>query len=297
MQPAQLLHHINAMHTTTFELLHPYPDGEQGAFALADQQGRQGVLKWEPGAPDPHRAQEVRAITNLLRTQGYPAPRYLAIGSTPQGTYSIQEALPGAPSRHLTAAQLTRLLELNALQRDQAFPGMRDWHAEVIQTVLAGGDGYCLHVSLQRHAHRTAHLLTELQRIVASHRDEPHRSGDIVHGDFQHANILLHHDRVSGIIDWQAPGAGDCSFDLATLLFYAYDDLDARERLWRYALAHASLHLLSMYCAHLILRQVDWSLRHHDRATGERYILRGEALLQEIAQRASSATPGEGAHI
>jgi hypothetical protein len=47
-------------------------------------------------------------------------------------------------------------------------------------------------------------------------------------------------------------------------------------------LRRASLELLSMYLAHLILRQVDWSLRHHDQSTSERYITRGQMLLQEI---------------
>jgi Ser/Thr protein kinase RdoA (MazF antagonist) len=296
MQPVQLLQHINAVHATTFELAYSYPDGEQGAFAISDAQGRQGVLKWQAGACDLQRAQEVEVITRQLRTSGYPAPRYLCIGSTAQGIYSIQETLPGAPLRHLSGAHLTRLLELNALQREQALAGLPDWHAEAIATVLCGGNGYCLHASLQQHAQRTRQLLTELQRLVALNREEPHRSNDIVHGDFQHANILLHNAQISGIIDWQAPGAGDSSFDLATLLFYAYDDPGIREPLWRHALAHASLKLLSIYCAHLILRQVDWSLRHHERATGERYILRGEALLQDLAQRASSVAPGEDTH-
>jgi hypothetical protein len=288
MQPAQLLQHINAVHATTFDLLYAYPDGEQGAFALLDTWGRQGVLKWQSGAPDLHRAQQIRVITDLLCTHGYPAPRYLVIGSTPEGVYSIQETLPGAPAGQLTTAHLTRLLELNALQRGQGIAGLRDWHTEAIQTVLCGGDGYCLHTSLQHHTQRTAHLLTELQRLVAINRDEPHRANDLVHGDFQHANILVHNDQISGIIDWQEPGCGDCSFDLTTLLFYSYDDPVMHEQLWQHALARTSLNLLTIYCAHLILRQVDWSLRHHDRPTGARYIRRAEALLQELAQRASS---------
>ncbi|MFL5627796.1 MAG: hypothetical protein ACJ788_19625 [Ktedonobacteraceae bacterium] len=51
---------------------------------------------------------------------------------------------------------------------------------------------------------------------------------------------------------------------------------------------HATLNLLNVYFAHLILRQVDWSLRHHDRKTSERYIARGHALLQDSADCARS---------
>lgn len=289
MQPAQLVQQINAAHATSFNLLSAYPDGEQGAFALIDLQGRQSVLKWQPGACDLHRARQVQVLTDLLRSHGYPAPRYLLIGSIPEGIYSVQEALPGAPVRHLSYGHLIRLLEIHALQQGLALTGMKDWHNEAIQTVLCGGDGYCLHASLQHYADHTSHLLTELQRRVAINRDEPHRTNDIVHGDFQHANILVHNEQISGIIDWQGPGSGDCSFDLATLLFYSYDDPVICEHLWRHALAQASLNLLTIYCSHLILRQVDWSLRHHDRATAERYIQRSETLLQDLAQRASSA--------
>lgn len=286
MQPAQLVQYINTVHGTTFELVRQYPDGEQGAFALSDKEGRQGVLKWHPDASSTSRVQQSQTVTvtNLLRESGYPAPRYLLIGATSDGVYSIQEALPGSPIRHLTTAHLARLLELNALQRGRAIAGLRDWHAEAVHTVLSGGDGYCLHSSLQHHSRRTASLLEELQRLVLLNRDEPHRTNDIVHGDFQHANILLYNDQISGIIDWQAPSTGDCSFDLATLLFYSYDDLAIRERLWRYILAQSSLNLFSVYCAHLILRQVDWSLRHHERPIGERYIVRGETILREIHQ-------------
>src|SRR5712691_11986554 len=102
-------------------------------------------------------------------------------------------------------------------------------------------------------------------------------------------NILIHNEQISGIVDWDGFASGDCNFDIATLLFYSYDDLEARERLWDYMLRQASIKLLSMYFAHLILRQVDWSLRHHDQATSERYITRGQRLLQEIESRFSLA--------
>ncbi len=80
---------------------------------------------------------------------------------------------------------------------------------------------------------------------------------------------------------------GAFAFDIATLLFYSYDNLVVRELLWRAVLQRGSLNLLRLYFAHLILRQVDWSLRYHDQATSERFISRGWALLQEIEYRAN----------
>jgi hypothetical protein len=282
MKLATLLQHINIAHGTTFALLERYSDGEQGAFAIIDRSGRRGIMKWQPGISNLSRMHDARAVTNLLRTMHYPTPHYLFIGCAQEGVYSIQTALPGTPMRSITKPLVVRLLELNQLQKDRALSNLPDWHREAVTTVLFGGVGYCLHTSLQHHSQETSHLLKTLQTMTSTYQHEPHRTGDIVHNDFQPSNILIHDGEVSGIIDWDAPYAGDCVFDIATLLFYTYDDLAARELLWHAALERASLNLLRLYFAHLILRQVDWSLRYHDSATSERYIARGWALLQQI---------------
>ncbi|MEO7019282.1 MAG: aminoglycoside phosphotransferase family protein [Ktedonobacteraceae bacterium] len=288
MNLAELLQHINVLHETTFALVEKYPDGEQGAFMVEDHLNNRWVLKWAPGASNLHWMQGAKTVTDLLRSIGYPAPYYLLIGLIPTGIYSIQSVLPGVPLRSPTLALLPRLLELNELQAGQAITGRKDWHQEVITTVLVGGNGYCLHPSLQQYSQNTADLLQTLQALVMAHRDEPHRTSDIVHGDFQHSNILIQAGQISGIVDWDNTFAGDSIFDITTLLFYSYDIIEVREQLWNYALERASLTLLSVYFAHLILRQVDWSLRHHDQITSERYINRGQTLLQEIAYRSRS---------
>lgn len=283
MEPSQLLQTINHTQGTTFSLLQRYPDGEQGAFAITDKQGKHYVLKWNPNTSSLRDLEDAKTSTDLLHSIAYPVPRYAFIGHAFTGIYSIQEALPGSPIPHLTAKFLPRLLELNALQRDRALASQRDWHQEAVETVLSGRNGYCLHSSLQEHSRETAQLLQELQRLVATHQDAPHRTNDIVHGGFQHANILIHNEEVSGIVDWSAPGMGDCVFDLVTLLFYAYDDPTMLQQLWQSALELASPQLLSVYCAHMILRQVDWSLHYHDQAASDQYIKQGQALIRDLA--------------
>jgi hypothetical protein len=287
MKPTTLLQHINIAHGTTFALIARYSDGEQGAFSIIDRSGRYGVMKWQPDVTNLSRMQDAKAVTDHLRNIHYPAPHYLFIGCTQEGVYSIQTTLPGSPMRAITEPLVARLLELNQLQENHAFPSLPDWHREVVSTVLFGGVGYCLHTSLEHHSQETKTLLKTLQTLTSTYQHAPHRTGDIVHNDFQHSNILIHDEQISGIIDWDAPYAGDCVFDITTLLFYSYDNLEACEILWHVALEQASLNLLRLYFAHLILRQVDWSLRYHDSATSERYIARGWALLQEIEQRSS----------
>jgi hypothetical protein len=54
---------------------------------------------------------------------------------------------------------------------------------------------------------------------------------------------------------------------------------------WQKALEWASIETLSVYLAHLVLRQVDWSLRHHRADIAEQYIQRSAALLTEVFTR------------
>jgi aminoglycoside phosphotransferase (APT) family kinase protein len=85
-----------------------------------------------------------------------------------------------------------------------------------------------------------------------------------VHYDFTLANLLTTDGGISGVIDINPPTlTGDRAFDLATMLFYLYDRDGIRERLRGRALELTDQHALNAYLAHMVLRQVDWSLRHH----------------------------------
>jgi len=71
---------------------------------------------------------------------------------------------------------------------------------------------------------------------------------------------------ITGVIDINPPLlAGDRAFDLATLLFYHYDHDDIRDVLRARLLNMAGPEAARTYLAHMVLRQVDWSLRHHPR--------------------------------
>jgi aminoglycoside phosphotransferase (APT) family kinase protein len=126
--------------------------------------------------------------------------------------------------------------------------------------------------SLRAYSTTTLDLLAALQRIASMHAALVCPAADIVHFDVNPANILAARDRITGVIDWEGAGAGDAAFDLATLLFYAYDEPEPRARLWQAARARASDEAFALYLAHLILRQVDWSIRHHDAATVRHYL-------------------------
>ena len=269
-----LVQQLNAAHQTTFITGERYTTGEQGAYKLIDAEGRRYVLKWQPGTDHLERVLYAQTVTEQLRLRGYPAPAYVHIGAALGGTYSIQQALPGAPMQRVSLQHLPRILQLQALHAVQAPPGPRDWPREVVQTVMQGDKGYCLHGSLQQHSSETASMLQALQGLVSAYQDRITETNEIVHFDFQAANFLTYQDTFSGVIDWEGVCAGDSAFDLATLLFYCYDDKAVRDLLWKYTLVRRSMQVLSVYLAHLILRQVDWSLRHHAASVSNHYIAR-----------------------
>ena len=74
------------------------------------------------------------------------------------------------------------------------------------------------------------------------------------------------------MIDWEAAGPGDCTFDLCTLLFYGAEHASLRDVLWRAIDAQSSRDIAAVYAAHMILRQVDWSIRFHNPADVARWM-------------------------
>ena len=94
---------------------------------------------------------------------------------------------------------------------------------------------------------------------------------DFVHYDFTLANLLSGGTTITGVIDVNPPVlAGDRAFDLATLLFYLYDQDDIRDPLRARLLEQAGPKAACAYLAHMVLRQVDWSLRFHPAAAATR---------------------------
>ena len=161
MNVTTLLQLINEQHGTVFELLARYSSGEQGAFASLICDGKGYVLKWEADDGPLDRLKEVSLVTETLRKVGYPAPRYCFLGNIQGYSYTIQEALPGVPMEVVTLSVLPRLLELNGLQARLATSEQSEWPGPVVDTVLEGGDGYCILESLRTYSTTTAELLDE----------------------------------------------------------------------------------------------------------------------------------------
>lgn len=258
------------------------PGGEQGAWEVADADGTRYVLKTHP---DPgFRLQFARAAetTARLRNVAYPAPRYLATGATPSAAYALIETLPGDPDRPVTSETLRQLISLNGLQQGRAARCNSDWIPGMVDSVMSGRAGYCLVDTLNDHSPGAADLLDQLRRIAASAQQREVFCNDIVHFDFHPANVLSDTRRVTGIIDWEGTCAGDASFDLATMLFYCYDNRDVRTTLTAEIMKRSGPSALGLYLAHVILRQVDWSIRYHHSHTADHFLSRAYRILTDL---------------
>jgi Ser/Thr protein kinase RdoA (MazF antagonist) len=270
----------------------------RSAFAVAAG-GEELVLKLVPpaGRAVDNQRRLIRMV-DRLRRRGYPAPEYVGTGEFGDTVFTLQRRLPGRPldqgpgtppAPALFAAILPGLLTAVELQRDAGDLARPPWPGWLLDTIDAGGDGYCLHATM-RQAPRTAALLGRLQALARRNRRDQARTGDVVHFDLNPANILHTGGRLSGVVDWNIPfdgaGQGDRGFDIATLLFYTYDIEQTREELWQRALQLSGLAWTTVYLCHLSLRQVEWSRRHAPGSPGDaRFTAIAEAVLEDCEAR------------
>lgn len=269
------------------ETLTPNGGGESGsAFKATDRSGKTSIVKVLPvTGPDAEgQLRDLATTVRRLRERGYPVPRLRDFGYGDGMLFWVQEFLPGTPLDAGTGMPaLARLLpDLIRLNDAQAGLGTGTQRlGDLIRTTLAvGGDGYCVHATLERDP-RTRGLLTLMRNIGDRYGAGIPDHGDYVHFDFSPANLLSDGTTVTGVIDVNPPViTGDRAFDLATMLFYAYDHDVLRETLRARLLELADPGVAATYLAHMVLRQVEWSLRHYPDAPATQRHLR---LAEHIA--------------
>ena len=240
----------------------PADGGESASTYLATgTDGSVSVLKISRAATDDSVAR-LRELVARLRRRGYPAARLLASGRVAGMTFWLQERLPGTVLDQVPGWLLPEVLRLNDAQAGLG-DGTSLLTGLITATLTTGGDGYCVHATLEGRPDTRALLAVIRQTAGRCVAAIPARD-DFVHYDFTLANLLATGAGISGVIDINPPAlTGDRAFDLATMLFYLYDRDGFRERLRGRALELTDQRALDAYLAHMMLRQVDWSLRHH----------------------------------
>lgn len=101
--------------------------------------------------------------------------------------------------------------------------------------------------------------------VAAELPDDALPGTDAVHFDFTPANWLASGNVLTGVVDWNGAGRGDRLLDLVTLRFgllpLACDDgvVQKVDTL----LDHVPPEVLRPAWAHMSLRMIDWTIRHH----------------------------------
>ena len=231
------------------------PGGEIGAAYVRWPDGRRSVLTEGRSRTGP--------LVDRARAAGVPTARQ-ELSARVDGVHVIvQQRLPGSPPDTVDETLVRQLLAVN--DRLAGLLADRPAGAPVDLHLTGDGPGFCLHQPLAEYDARTARLLDQVHEIGAE--GSAMIGDDLVHLDFHPGNVLVDGGRLTGVIDWDGATRGDRHFDLVTLRFWltGHDrrltaPIDER-------LTAISERRRRAYWAHMSLRQVDWSIRHHDAAT------------------------------
>ncbi len=245
----------------------PCPGGEVGAAYVRWPDGRRSVLTQGRSRTGP--------LVDRARAAGVPTARQELAAHVDGVHVIVQQRLPGTPPHTVDATLVDQMIEVTdrlagLLAADPA-PRPADLY------LTGDGPGFCLHQPLAAYSPRTARLLEHIHQVGAD--GSAMIGDDLVHLDFHPGNVLTTDGRLTGVVDWDGAVRGDRHFDLVTLRFVLTDraphllgPLDER-------LSAISERRRRAYWAHLSLRQVDWSIRHHDAATVDRWLTVAEAGL------------------
>jgi len=208
--------------------------GNPWLLRLADAGGTsEVVLKTGEVTADLDRRQLITTVTalELAADHALPAPRLIAadLDGSAAGTMAVlMTVLPGSSTipRVTSAARLRALgAAAGALQRVALAPrpGLE----------LRTGALYDMNFAEWRRSAGTSQLLARAEERIAS---LPVPDGELVfvHGDLWQGNTIWSGDSCSGMIDWDAAGAGSPGIDLGTLrldvaLFFGSSALEPSE--------------------------------------------------------------------
>jgi len=165
-------------------------------------------------------------------------------------------------SDEVSAAIVERLLALNGLQAGEG--GAEPSQATGRRTSRARSctaARVLLHEPLRDYDGRTAALLDTIRATGETVGDLP--SGDVVHVDFHHRNVLLDGGAVTAVIDWEGCRSGDAACTSSTLAFGCRRPraAAARDQVWT-RLAAARIRKRCVSTSRTCPAQVDWSIRH-----------------------------------
>jgi len=271
MIPEAIVNFVNRQNRTHYILLPDRLCGESGQSALlTDQKRDRYYLKW--GRGEEFNSKRALRIVRTLRGRGYPASEFILRGDYRRDEFTIQKPLPGRKVVTLTNQLIIGILALNDLQKGAARQLDGDWPNDIVKSLREGSPEWCLHKSLETYSAETRGILDEIRRLGDASVPKRIPATDAVHWDFSVPNLLRQRDTISGVFDWEGCRKGDRGFDLVTLAFYSLERPSTARRLLDHAHSISGARAVAFYLAHMVLRQLDWSIRHDDQVEIQRYL-------------------------
>ncbi|WP_250037575.1 phosphotransferase [Paractinoplanes maris] len=248
----------------------PAPGGEVGAAYVRWPDGRRSVLTEGRSRSGP--------LVDRARRAGVPTARHELAAHVDGARVIVQQRLPGTPPAAVDAHLVRQMLALNdrlaGILVDDPAPKPADLY------LTGDGPGFCLHEPLAGHSTRSAALLERIHAVGAANGSAM-VGDDLVHFDFHPGNVLVDDGHVTGLIDWDGAARGDRHFDLVTLRFWLTGRGDDLTTPIDRRLDAVSPRRRDTYWAHVSLRMVDWSIRHHDDTAVEHWLTVAESGFPE----------------
>ena len=258
--------------------------GETGAHEFLGGDGQPVVVKWDARPGSRQLRAEAVVLSERLRTVArWPVPAQSVVDAG-EVRFVIQEFMPGSPPDHFDHRLVDQLLDLHARRLGLAQPDDPvHWPTALIETLVVGGEGYCLHSSLRDFDGRTRSLVERVEAFGRTIDGSALVGRDIVHWDLHGGNLLIADGALSAVVDTDFSVVGDAGFDLVTLALSSLTLPCApgvRSRLFRSAFAELDDLRAQSYLAHLFVRNLDWPIRRGQHDEVDFWLARADELLE-----------------
>ncbi|HUD10808.1 MAG TPA: aminoglycoside phosphotransferase family protein [Candidatus Saccharimonadia bacterium] len=267
MSPQQAIELINAQEHTSWVLDAQFSGGtDEGAFRVKAPDGQTQVLKISHNPMWISQVQRATAATGHLKSVGYPVPTYTLSGSTDSATYWLQSELSGAATEQPTAEQVTDLIRIIDLQKDQAISELQgqDWDWYVADVVFQGEGGNVR--SMMQFSADTSALVSDIEQLVLGLQTKVLPKTDLVHGDMNIGQVFYQGPKVSGVLDWDQAGYGDRTIDFVALWYSLMSVPESRDLVMQHMLQVSDVEAIKIYAAYKMMATVAW---HINKVGGE----------------------------
>ena len=285
LSPVEAIHRYSTATSSSYRLLGSLVGGETGATLIEGGDGERRVLKWELDPADQALRSEAIPLADRLRTEAeWPIPRQEAVLAD-GCLFVTQELMTGEPIARLSHRLVDELLSLHHRRLGLSVPdGPDSWGEDMIEILVEGGNGYCLHEPLRNHDERTRRVLERIEEIGRALTPPDLPGGSIVHGDLHPGNLLQVGSDLSAVVDLDYARLGDAAFDLACLAVASLGqavEAGVRRRLVAAGLGALGSKQRAAYVGNLLLRLLDWPIRKQRVDEIELWLGKADRLLGE----------------